>query len=138
MSILQYIIGAVIFVLAIVLVVFISMQQGKRKGLENVISGNSSNNSYLNKTEAAKKGKKFERWTLILAVVFAVLVILLYIITTVDTNKNQNNSSSAAVTSSQAATASSTEETSTEEGNDENPGDDATSAEESTEGADEQ
>ncbi len=99
MSILQYIIGAVIFVLAIVLVVFISMQQGKRKGLENVISGNSSSNSYLNKTEAAKKGKKFERWTIILAVVFAVLVILLYILTSVDTNKKNNASD----TSSDAA-----------------------------------
>ncbi len=108
MSILQYIIGGIIFVLAIALVFCVSKQQGKRKGLENVISGNSSSNSYLNKTEAAKKGKKFERWTVILAVVFAVLVILLYIITSVDTNKKNNadsTSSGAAVSQTETTSA---------------------------------
>lgn len=86
MEILQYIIGAVILVLAVVLIVFISMQQGKRKGLENVISGHTSTNSYLNKTEAAKKGKRFEKWTIYCAVAFGILVIALY--TTVAISKN--------------------------------------------------
>ncbi len=86
MEILQYIIGAIIFLLAIALVVLISMQQGKRKGLENVISGHSSTNSYLNKTEAAKKGKRFEKATIYCAVAFGILVIALY--TTVAISKN--------------------------------------------------
>lgn len=86
MEILQYIIGAIIFLLAIALIVLISMQQGKRKGLENVISGHSSTNSYLNKTEAAKKGKRFEKLTVYLAIVFGVLVVALY--TTVAISKN--------------------------------------------------
>ena len=42
MEILQYIIGAIILILAVVLIVLISMQQGKRKGLENVISGHTA------------------------------------------------------------------------------------------------
>lgn len=86
MEILQYIIGAIILILAVVLIVLISMQQGKRKGLENVISGHTSTNSYLNKTEAAKKGKRFEKWTIYCAVAFGVLVIALY--TTVAISKN--------------------------------------------------
>lgn len=86
MEILQYIIGAIILILAVALIVLISMQQGKRKGLENVISGHTSTNSYLNKTEAAKKGKRFEKWTIYCAVAFGVLVIALY--TTVAISKN--------------------------------------------------
>lgn len=86
MEILQYIIGAIILILAVALIVLISMQQGKRKGLENVISGHTSTNSYLNKTEAAKKGKRFEKATIYCAVAFGVLVIALY--TTVAISKN--------------------------------------------------
>ena len=86
MEILQYIIGAIILILAVVLIVLISMQQGKRKGLENVISGHTSTNSYLNKTEAAKKGKRFEKATIYCAVAFGILVIALY--TTVAISKN--------------------------------------------------
>ena len=86
MEILQYIIGAIILILAVGLIVLISMQQGKRKGLENVISGHTSTNSYLNKTEAAKKGKRFEKLTVYCAIAFGVLVIALY--TTVAISKN--------------------------------------------------
>lgn len=107
MSILQYIIGSIILVLAVLLIFMITRQQGKRKGLENVISGNSSNNSYLNKTEAAKKGKKFEKWTVYCSIAFVVLVIALYTITAisknVEANKKNNNNTSSAVTSSETS-----------------------------------
>lgn len=101
MSLVQYIVGAVVIVLAVVLVVLITFQQGKRKGLENVISGNSSNNSFLNKTEAAKKGKKFEKMTLYVAIAFAVIVIAMYLVTAIGDNikAHQNESSAEAVTS---------------------------------------
>lgn len=114
MEILQYIIGAIIFLLAVALVVLISMQQGKRKGLENVISGHSSTNSYLNKTEAAKKGKRFEKATIYCAVAFGILVVALY--TTVAISKNieqakkeesiANNASSAVSTTVSSSTSS--------------------------------
>ena len=106
MSILQYIIGSIILVLAVVLIFMITRQQGKRKGLENVISGNSSNNSYLNKTEAAKKGKKFEKWTVYCSIAFVVLVIALYTITAISNNMEQSkkkNNTSSEVTSSESA-----------------------------------
>ena len=101
MTILQYIIGSVILVLAVVLIFMITRQQGKRKGLENVISGNSSTNSYLNKTEAAKKGKKFEKWTVYCSIVFVVLVIALYTVTSLA--KLPSNDTSSADTSSVAS-----------------------------------
>ena len=103
MSLAQYIVGAVVIVLAVVLVVLITFQQGKRKGLENVISGNSSNNSFLNKTEAAKKGKKFEKMTLYVAIAFAVIVIAMYLVTAIGDNiKAHQNTSSAEASTSQA------------------------------------
>lgn len=89
MEMLQYIIGSIILVLAVLLIFLITRQQGKRRGLENVISGNSSNNSYLNKTEAAKKGKKFEKWTVYCAIAFVALVIALYTVTSI--SKNMEN-----------------------------------------------
>ena len=86
MEVLQYIVGSLILVLAIGLIVMIILQQGKRKGLENVIGGNSGGNSYLNKTEAAKKGKRFEKVTIWVAILFAVMVIGLYTITAINKN----------------------------------------------------
>ncbi|MBQ8325110.1 MAG: preprotein translocase subunit SecG [Clostridia bacterium] len=109
MTILQYIIGGLILALAVVLVFLVSKQQGKRKGLENVISGQSSSNSYLNRTEAAKKGKKFEKWTVICAIAFGVLVIALYTVTAISKNveaSNKNNSSAATSSSATSSTVS--------------------------------
>ena len=106
MSILQYIVGGLILALAVVLVFLVSKQQGKRKGLENVISGQTSSNSYLNKTEAAKKGKKFEKWTVICAVAFGVLVIALYSITAISKNVEANNKNNSSAATSSAATSS--------------------------------
>ena len=102
MSILQYIVGGLIMALAVLLVIFVSKQQGKRKGLENVISGQSSSNSYLNRTEAAKKGKRFEKWTVIVAVAFGVMVIALYSITAISKNIEANKNTSSSATSSSA------------------------------------
>lgn len=106
MSILQYIVGGLILALAVVLVVLVSKQQGKRKGLENVISGQSSSNSYLNRTEAAKKGKRFEKWTVICAVTFGVLVIALYSITAISKNVEANNKNNSSAATSSTATSS--------------------------------
>lgn len=99
LSIWQYIIGGAILVLAVFLIFCITKQQGKRKGLENVISGNSSSNSYLNKTEAAKKGKRWEKWTVYAAIVFALLVIALYTVTAISDNIKNNAETSSATTS---------------------------------------
>ena len=118
MGILQYIIGSIILVLAVLLIFLITRQQGKRKGLENVISGNSSNNSYLNKTEAAKKGKRFEKWTVYCAIAFVALVVALYTVTAISRNMDAHNTSSASsqATSSQSTSSQSTSSASTSSG----------------------
>ena len=111
MEILQYIVGSIILIMAVVLIFCISKQQGKRKGLENVISGQSSSNSYLNRTEAAKKGKRFEKITLYVAILFGVLVIALYTITAIADNMEQTRieeSKAAAAAYSAAGSTSST------------------------------
>lgn len=99
MEILQYVLGGLILALAIALIVLIIFQQGKRKGLENVIGGNSSGNSYLNKTEAAKKGKRFEKLTIYIAIAFAVAVIGLYAATAINKNIENSNKQTPADTS---------------------------------------
>ncbi|MBP5230800.1 MAG: preprotein translocase subunit SecG [Clostridia bacterium] len=111
MNVLQYIVGSLILVLAIGLIVMIILQQGKRKGLENVIGGNSGGNSYLNKTEAAKKGKKFEKLTVWVAILFAVMVVGLYTITAINKNIEEKNASSSPETSETSQTAESSEST---------------------------
>jgi len=109
MEVLQYIVGSLILVLAIGLIVMIILQQGKRKGLENVIGGNSGGNSYLNKTEAAKKGKRFEKLTLWVAILFAVMVVGLYTITAINKNLTAKETSSQAEASTEVSTEASTE-----------------------------
>ena len=103
MDVLQYVLGGLVIVFAIAVVWMIALQQGKRKGLENVISGNSSKNSYLNKTEAAKKGKKFEKLTLYAAIAFAVLVITMYLAMAIGGNIEANKDASADASTSEAA-----------------------------------
>ena len=105
MTALQYVVGAIVVVLAVVLVILITFQQGKRKGLENVISGNSSKSSYLNKTESAKKGKKYEKLTLYVAIAFAVIVITMYLVTAISGNieANKKDTSSTEASTSEAA-----------------------------------
>jgi len=110
MNVLQYIIGSLILVLAVGLIVMIILQQGKRKGLENVIGGNSGGNSYLNKTEAAKKGKKFEKLTIVAAILFVVMVIGLYTVTAINKNIEAKNNSSDAETSQTADASTATSE----------------------------
>ncbi|MBQ3934283.1 MAG: preprotein translocase subunit SecG [Clostridia bacterium] len=109
MNALQYIIGSLILVLAVGLIVMIILQQGKRKGLENVIGGNAGGNSYLNKTEAAKKGKKFEKLTIWVAIVFVVLVIGLYTVTAINKNLQSKDSGTSAETSETSETAESSQ-----------------------------
>lgn len=111
MEVLQYIVGSLILVLAVGLIVMIILQQGKRKGLENVIGGNAGGNSYLNKTEAAKKGKRFEKLTVWVSVLFAVMVIGLYTITAISKNLDASKNNSGTESSQVAETSAESSET---------------------------
>lgn len=82
MTTLEYIIGAILFVLAVALVVFISLQQSKRHGLGNSIAGQGASESYLTRNKIATKEKKWQKITLIMAIAFVVIVLALFIIYT--------------------------------------------------------
>ena len=84
MTVLEYIIGAVLLVLAIALISLIGLQQSKRRGLGNSIAGQGASESYLAKNKIGGKDKSYQKLTLIVAIVFVVLILALYIIGTVD------------------------------------------------------
>ena len=76
-TVLEYIIGAILLVLAVAIIVLISLQQSKRRGLGNSIAGNGASESYLTKNKIATNEKKHQKWTLVLFIVFVVLVLAL-------------------------------------------------------------
>ena len=79
MTIISYILGAVILLVSIALIVLVLFQNSKKRGLSGAIGGTSSD-SYFGKNQSQTKEKKLSRWTTILAAVFAVLVVIAYII----------------------------------------------------------
>lgn len=100
MSILEYIIGALLLVLAIALVAIIGLQQSKRKsGLSNSIAGNGASESYLTRNKIASKESLYKKITLIIAVVFIVLVLALYIIGSVEETDDTSSAASSATSS---------------------------------------
>lgn len=106
-STLEYIIGAVLLVLAIALIWLIGQQQGKRRGLGTSIAGQGASESYLAKNNIGGKEKSYQKITLIVAIVFVVLILALYIIGTIDPAENKDTSGTeSSVTESSAAASS--------------------------------
>jgi protein translocase SecG subunit len=98
-TVLEYIIGAILLVLAVAIIVLISLQQSKRRGLGNSIAGNGASESYLTKNKIATNEKKQQKWTLVLSIVFVVLVLALYIVHSNGIGTGKSESSSAAESS---------------------------------------
>ena len=117
MSVLEYILGALIGILAIALIWLIGAQQSKRKsGLSGSIAGNGASESYLTRNKIATRESSFKKMTLIVAIVFVVLVVALYIVGTIKPADEASDvaSSQVVATSSTATVESSAAETSTE------------------------
>ncbi len=111
MTVLEYIIGGVLLVLAIALISLIGLQQSKRRGLGNSIAGQGASESYLAKNKIGGKDKSYQKLTLIVAIVFVVLILALYIIGSIDMTDSDDNSSAATSTTSTTSTVSSTAST---------------------------
>lgn len=73
MAILEYIIGAIILVLSIVVIGAIILQQGHRSGINGAISGGAD--TFLSKNKARTIDALLAKWTKILVIVFFVLAI---------------------------------------------------------------
>ena len=113
MSILEYIIGGLLLVLAVVLVWIIGAQQSKRKsGLGNSIAGNGASETYLSRNKIASKESSYKKVTLILAIVFIVLVLALYIVGSIDESDDTSSSADLSVDASAGITVLSQEDSS--------------------------
>lgn len=92
MTIVEYIIGGILLVLAIALVAVIGLQQSKRHGLGNSIAGSGASESYLAKNKIANKDKSRQKLTLGVAIAFVVLVLTLYVVGTIPEGSDETSS----------------------------------------------
>ena len=79
MEIAKGILIVIYFIVAIVLIILASIQSKEDAGLSSTITGSSTNNFFEKNKGRTKEGKQ-KRWTIILAVVFAILTIALGIV----------------------------------------------------------
>ncbi|MBR5223754.1 MAG: preprotein translocase subunit SecG [Clostridia bacterium] len=78
MSVLEYIIGAVVLLVSLIIVFVVIFQQGRRAGINGVISGGAD--TFLSKTKARTVDAKLARMTKYFAIAFFVLAIIANII----------------------------------------------------------
>ena len=79
MGIVKGILIAIYLVIALVLIVLTLIQTKEDPGLSSTITGSSTNNFYEKNKSRTKEGKQ-KRWTIILAILFAILSIALGIL----------------------------------------------------------
>ena len=78
MSALEYIIGAVVILVSLAIVFVVLFQQGRRAGINGVISGGAD--TFLSKTKARTWDARLSRMTKYFAIAFFVLAIVANII----------------------------------------------------------
>ena len=79
MEIAKGILIVIYFLIALALIILTLIQSKEDAGLSSTITGSSTNN-FFEKNKARTKGGKQKRWTIILAIVFAILTIALGIL----------------------------------------------------------
>ena len=79
MEIIRTILTVIYFIVALAVIILATIQTKDDSGLSSTITGSSTNNFYEKNKGRTKEGKQ-KRWTIILAVVFAILTIVLGIL----------------------------------------------------------
>ena len=79
MEIAKGILIVIYFLIALALIILTLIQSKEDAGLSSTITGSSTNN-FFEKNKARTKEGKQKRWTIILAIVFAILTIALVIL----------------------------------------------------------
>ncbi len=79
MEIAKGILIVIYFIVALILIILTLIQTKEDEGLSSTITGSSTNNFFEKNKGRTKEGKQ-KRWTIILAVVFAILTIALGIL----------------------------------------------------------
>ncbi|MBO5089945.1 MAG: preprotein translocase subunit SecG [Clostridia bacterium] len=78
MSALEYIVGAVVILVSLAIIFIVLFQQGRRAGINGVISGGAD--TFLSKTKARTWDARLSRMTKYFAIAFFVLAIVANII----------------------------------------------------------
>ena len=79
MEIVKWILVVIYFLVALALIILTLIQTKEDAGLSTTITGSSTNNFYEKNKSRTKEGKQ-KKWTVILAIVFAILTIALGIV----------------------------------------------------------
>ena len=79
MEIAKTILTVIYFIIAIAIIILALIQTKEDTGLSSTITGSSTNNFYEKNKGRTKEGKQ-KRWTVILAIIFAILKIVLGIL----------------------------------------------------------
>ena len=79
MEIAKTILTVIYFIIAIAIIILALIQTKEDTGLSSTITGSSTNNFYEKNKGSTKEGKQ-KRWTVILAIIFAILTIVLGIL----------------------------------------------------------
>ena len=79
MEIAKGILIVIYFIVALVLIILTLIQSKEDAGLSSTITGSSTNNFFEKNKGRTKEGKQ-KRWTIILAIIFAILTIVLGIL----------------------------------------------------------
>ena len=79
MEIVKGILIVIYFMVALALIILALIQSKEDAGLSSTITGSSTNNLFEKNKGRTKEGKQ-KRWTIILAIVFAILTIVLGIL----------------------------------------------------------
>lgn len=78
MSIANYIIGSFIILFALVIIVAILLQEGRRSGINGAISGGAD--TFLSKNKARTADAFLSKWTKWISIIFFVLILLVNIL----------------------------------------------------------
>lgn len=74
MNVFEIIVGALVLVVSLIIVFVVILQQGRRSGINGVISGGAD--TFLSKNKARTLDASLARWTKYIAIAFFVLVIV--------------------------------------------------------------
>lgn len=82
MSAIEYIIGALIIIISIIVIGVVILQPGHRSGINGAISGGAD--TFLSKNKARDFDSFLAKWTKIIAIIFFVLALVANVIAFVD------------------------------------------------------
>lgn len=78
MSAVEYIIGALVIIISLIIIFVVLFQQGRRAGISGAISGGAD--TFLSKNKARTADALLARWTKYIALLFFILAIVANII----------------------------------------------------------